>query len=99
MPIVTRLVWSEGNDYTCGRGCLTSSINKLSIVLRREKRIRKVSEELLQKPRNAVDIVVEALRVREVDLGRIYGFKLAKQFSHPNKAIYAYHCQTTTSNS
>jgi rRNA processing protein Gar1 len=47
---------------------LTSSLNKTGIVLVREKRIREISEELLQESSNTVHVVHEVFGIAEVDL-------------------------------
>ena len=47
---------------------LTSCVDKVGVELRSEKRVRKVSEELLQQPCNAIDIVIEKFRVGEIHL-------------------------------
>jgi hypothetical protein len=50
---------------------LTSSFDESRIKLSSEQRIGEVSEELLQKPSYAVNIMEEILRITKIHLGRI----------------------------
>jgi hypothetical protein len=49
----------------------TCGVDEFAVKVPREKRIRQLTEELLQQPCNAVYIVLESLGISKVDLGGV----------------------------
>jgi hypothetical protein len=50
----------------------TSGFNEASIMLSGQKRIREISEELLEKPSNTIDIMEEIFGITEIHFLSIY---------------------------
>jgi hypothetical protein len=68
-----RKIVNEGMQWITALNIIinASCVDKIGVKLRGEKRVRQVSEELLQQPCNAVDIVIEILGIGKVHLRRI----------------------------